>query len=260
MAKSNQSVITPAFRQIIRTKLTTLLKNNFSSTLGTVPDIVNLCMSLTQRESGFNTLANSGAYGGSHEKKVLAYPSVNAVYSTGTALQRANIKGAISARGLMQCTGYYALKKAGPSGKCELERLRPDLAIFTVPIGSDISAVLNGEATIDNQLTAGLIILEDKYVNVAPKLVANKTYSDRITASLAAYLGLGASDKFGTTPQAYANSIIRGTSYSIANGGIGPDGTPLVAGKGDAKPNSGSNAAGPTTTVASGDNQGPPGC
>jgi hypothetical protein len=155
--------------------------------------------------------------------------------------------------------GYYAIKGSGTTGKSELERLRPDLAgPILVDPGVDVSTVLNGTDKIDNQILAGLIVLEGKYKEVAPKLVAKGQYSNKLTAAVSAYLGLGKSDLNGMTPERYANSIIRGSAYQIANNGRGPDGILLASG-GNSSSN-GNSGSRPGVTSASGNNLSVAGC
>jgi hypothetical protein len=248
-------------KQDIRARVTDLIKTNFASSLGQAPDIVNIFMALIQRESAFNVKNARGPnYGWSHLSRISKYSAVSKAYDSGTAVQRSNIINSAAAYGLCQVTGYYCLKGCGPSGKSELERLRPDLAgPLTVSPGEDISSKLLGEDNSDNQLLAGLIVLEGKYLEMAPKLVSQGKYSNRLTAAISAYLGLGKSDSLGTTPEAYANSIIRGSAYQIANNGIGPNGQPLMASAGgvSSKRKIGSN---PDKTAASGNNLSMAGC
>ena len=49
--------------QVIRHEVETLIKQHFSSTLGTIPDIANLVIACIYKESGFSTKANSGIHG-----------------------------------------------------------------------------------------------------------------------------------------------------------------------------------------------------
>ena len=250
-------------KQTVRAILKEYLKNNFASTLGQEKDIENICMALMYRESSFNTSAHGPAYGASHLRTILTYPAVSNVYAQGSADQRRNIVSSASAYGLGQVTGYYCIKGCGATGKCEMERLRPDITgNIVVPPGVDVATTMLGDANISNQILAHLVVLEGKYKEIAPRLVAKGTYSNKITAAVAAYLGLGGSDSLGTTPQAYATSIIYGSAYKMANGGTGSDGSPLLAGAGAATTNPVSNqsANGPTISAASGQNLSVAGC
>lgn len=252
-------VNSPISKQVVRTKLTANLKANFATTLGQAQDIVNIVMALMYKESTFRTDAKGPQYSKSTTDKIVKYSAVAQVYKNGSPQQQANIFNSAAAFGLGQVTGYYCVKGCGPSGKAELERMRPDLCgpIMVSP-GADVKSTLIGDANIDNQITACLIVLEDKWKNVAPAQVSSGAYSDRLTASVAAYLGLGTSDSLGTTPQAYADSIIRGSAYNIANNGVGVDGRPLIAGS-TGVTNS-TTTTGAIQTAASGNNLSPPGC
>jgi hypothetical protein len=131
--------------------------------------------------------------------------------------------------------------------------MRSDLAgDLIVEPGTDINTVL-GPNNLANQILVGLIILEDKY-KIAPAYVSNpptgaRPYSNRAMATFGLYLGKGM-DKFNSTPQAYAASILYGDSYKVANG-------PGASMPGN---NNGNLVTGPATTIASGDNRGPAGC
>lgn len=226
---AQQPVGSASTKQDLRARVTDLIKTNFANTLGQAFDIVNVFMALMYMESSFRTNRRSPNNDRSHFDRIMKYSAVSNVYKAGTADQKANIVNSIAAYGLAQVLGYYIIKGCGSTGKCELERLRPDLAgpILVNP-GVDVATSLNGDDKIDNQITAGLIILEGKYVEIAPILLRKGTYSNRLTAAVAAYLGLGKSDMNGMTPEVYANSIIRGSSYQMANNGRGPGGV-LVA-------------------------------
>ncbi len=255
-----QQVASFTSKQEVRQKVTEFIKAHFANTLGQAPDIVNIFMALMQRESSFNPTAKGPAYGQSHVTKILGYTAIKTKYAQGSALEKANITNAAAAFGLAQVTGYYCIKSCGPGGKCELERLRPDICTpILIVAGGDVKSKLTGASTLDNQILAGLIVLEDKYKNVAPKLVKSGKFSNRLTAAVAAYLGLGTSDSLGTTPEAYANSIIRGSAYQIANNGFSPDGKALTASASGSAPNKKSET-GPVETIASGNNLSTAGC
>jgi hypothetical protein len=260
--KSTTVATSSTIKQEVRERLRVLIPQHFSKTLGQIPDVINLVMALIQRESSFNVENSIGImYSASHLGRYLAWPAIANAYRSGGVVERANIVNGARAYGLMQCTGYYIIKGASIGGKCELARIRNDVCgPFLISPGGNIASKLTGKSNLDIQLLAGLTVLEDKYLNVAPGLVQKKMFADRTTASFAAYLGLGASDGLGTTPQNYANSIIRGSAYARANSGNGPDNTPLVGGSGTAVANTGTNNVGPEITLASGKNLGPAGC
>lgn len=243
--------------QVIRYEVEALVKKHFSATLGTIPDIVNLVISCIYKESGFSTKANSGSHGALQVRRFMGYSAIAAKFSNPktTQYEKANMRNSVAGFGLMQATGWYLIEGAGPNGQNELMRMRPDIAgTLIVPPGVDINTKL-GPDQMTNQLLAGLIILENKY-KVAPNLVANPTtakkpYVDRVSATFGSFLGSG-TDKFNTTPQEYAASIIRGQAYKVANGysaaiPTGGNNTPTTP-------------TGPPKTPASGNNLGPSGC
>ncbi len=241
--------------QIVRTFVKDFLRNFFANTLAREVDVENVVMALMYRESAFRPDAKGPDYGGSHVRKILTYSAVKNKYESGTAEERQNILNSAAAFGLGQVTGYYAIQGCGAGGKGELERLRPDLAgQIMVPPGVDVRTKLIGDDNVPNQVLASLIVLEGKYKEVAPRLVSQGRYTNKLTAAVSAYLGLGAADSLGTTPEAYANSIIRGSAYAAANGGKGPQGRALVAGQGTitSNPTPAQGTAGPPKTAASG--------
>lgn len=240
--------------QIIEAEVNKLIKQHFSSTLGSITDITKLVLACIFKESSFNSSANSGVHSESHFNKFKKYPSISAKYSsrTTTEQEKVNMRNSVAGFGLMQATGWYLIKGAGPGGKNELMRMRPDLAgPLLVEPGVDINTVL-GPGKVTNQILAGLIILEDKY-KISPSLVSNpptqsKPYTSKVAATFGGYLGRGI-DKFGSNPMAYASSIIQGDSYRVANSGYATRGK-----------NDGTLALGPVKTSASGTNPSPVGC
>lgn len=255
-----QPVNSSSSNQEIRTIVSNLINSKFANTLGQAYDIVNTFMALIYRESSFNSTNSRGiTYGISHLNTITSYSAISKIYNGGTALQKANIINSTAGFGLCQVTGYYCFKGCGLNGKSEIERLRPELAsTLTINPGDDITTLLWGSNNIENQILCGLIVLEGKYVELAPKLVSKGVYSNRLTAAVAAYLGLGKTDG-STTPEAYANSIIRGTAYQVANNGRGPDGTLLASSGGNSSSNT-KNVSGPAKTVASGNKLAAAGC
>jgi hypothetical protein len=257
-----QVVTSPTDKQVVRKKITELISANFQATLGRESDIVNIFMSLIQRESAFNTSSRGINYPQAHIDKILKYSALKTKYAQGTDQERANIKSSAAAFGVCQVTGYYIIKGAGPTGTAELSRLRSDLAgPLLVEPGIDVRTVLLGVDNLNNQLLAGLIVLEGKYKSsYVNNLITKGIFNNRLTASIASYLGVvGAVDGLGTSPEKYANSIIGGSNYRIANNGVSPVGTPLVAGGGTSLPNT-TYPNGPAKTVASGDKLSAAGC
>lgn len=215
---------------IVKEKIKTLVQASFAGTLGTEKDIVNIVSALIFFESTFNTNAvglvvssSEGTAGGAYMKSSV----IQKVLSDGTQTEKARVQYGLQAMGLMQVMGHYFVKGAGPTGVSELQRLRADLAsALTVDPGGDIPAAVLGDGNMDKAITAGLIILESKYKNVrfnSPGWQAGgdkfaRIFPNRISAAVAAYLGLGKQDRNGTTPEAYSASIVGGQAYASANG------------------------------------------
>lgn len=242
--------------QVVKAEIDKLISAHFSGTLGTIPEVTKYVLACVYKESTFNSKANSGIHGDSQLRRFLAYSAISSkMNNPATSEQeKANMRNSVAGFGLMQATGWYLIKGAGPGGKNELMRMRPDLAPqLIVEPGIDINTKL-GPGMITNQLLVGLIILEDKF-KVAPSLWANPTtqkkpYTDRISATFGGFLGKG-TDKFGSTPQSYASSIIHGDAYAKANG------TSSKVGFTNSDNNDKSTAV---ASSASGNSLGPPGC
>ncbi len=242
-------------KQIIEAEVKRLIKTHFSATLGTINNISNLVLACIYKESSFNPAARSVIHGDKQVKRFSKYSAIAAKLSSKdtTEEERANMRNSVRGYGLMQATGWYIIKGAGPGGQNELSRMRSDLAgPLLVEPGIDVGTIL-GPTNIVNQLLAGLIILEDKYKTAGSK-VANpptrdKPYTSRISATFGGFLGHKGVDANGTNGVGYAASIVQGDSYKIANVGFSNPGT-----------NKGTLAAGPVRTVASGTNPGTIGC
>jgi len=210
----------------------------FAGTLGAEKDIVNIYAALIFYESTFN----AGAVGprveprkGNETYNYLQSSPVQAILkapnvTADDVVKKRNIEQGFQAMGLGQVMGHYFVKGASPSGRTELERLRPDLASnIVVEPGSDIISQVLGEENMSTQILAGLVILEGKYRNTRLNsedgyfhVGSNKRqFPTRIAGAVAAYLGLGSSDVNGTTPESYSSSIVGGTAYKTANFGGG---------------------------------------
>jgi hypothetical protein len=197
------------------------------------PNVPGVAYDIFKKGTEAHRYANSSAI-----KPILSVPGT----------PRDNVVKAARAVGLMQVNGYYIIRNTF-EGPGELFRMRPDIAgPLMVNPGEDVYSKLLGEENVDNQLLAGLIVLEDKY-RAAPSLVRKGKYSDTMLATFGGYLGNGASDQLGTTPEDYAKSIVLGTAYSKANGSA-----PIYASSNVEKPN------GPTRTAASGSSLVTTGC
>lgn len=260
---SSQSSASTGFKQALRQVISETINSYFSGTLGQEPDIVNIVMALCYRESSFRPnqpgpvlpLADS-----SIARDYWNSPVIVAARQNATPQQLANINEGLRAWGVMQVGGWNVVRGASKAGggKTEIEKARPDLAgQLMVGPGESIRAKYDGETNLRTQVQAGLVMLESKWKQVKGSgiswKIGNFTFNSRISGAVAAYLGLGARDVVtGLTPQAYANSIVYGQAYQIANNGASPTGY-----------QSASNApagSGPAVTAASGNNQVPAGC
>jgi hypothetical protein len=261
MASATGSVIDTSIKQICSTTLSNLLNQFFANTLGKETDIVKLLMAQIQHESHFNVNAQGPALKPINSSGARDYINASAVQSVlgkGIGQQSINVDQGLRAWGVMQSMGWNHVKGGSQKlGKCVIEIARPDLVSrLCVNPGESLSAKFNGQNTVEDQILAGLVILEQKYKLV--KQAGNKftigqfTYDSRMQATFRGYIGLASNDKGnGSSAEAYVAAVYYGSSFTSANG---PGGV-AVANK-DAN----GAAAGPTITVASGDNQHPPGC
>jgi len=199
------------------------------SSLGQEPDIVNIVNALVYRESSFNVNAigpvNSAVSGAGRD--FLTSAAVVAVLQQNDPIKFANIRTGLVGVGLGQVVGWNFVKGASSTGRCEIERLRPDLAPdLLVSPGESIFDIILGEANIDKAIRASLIILEGKYRAVFFNGSAfqgrgdfrNRQFPSRIAAAVAGYLGYGVSDVNRTTPEGYSSEIVGGSIYAKANG------------------------------------------
>ena len=249
--------------QDIRTTTKTLVTGYFPATLGSYPDIINVYMALMHLESSFNVnaigpevkeMTSSGA------RDYMWSPPIKKIMATGSTYQQSNAQVGKRALGLGQCMGWNLVRGASMSGKCEVERLRPDLAsLVCVEPGDDLVVQILGAPNMSKAILAGLIILEGKWKACTQKspgwVIGGLYFSSHIYASVAAYLGLSAAgDANGTTYTKYANEIIGGKHYLLANGTSAPqisDGSVQYA----------STAAnGPKVAISSGTSGDVPGC
>lgn len=231
MASTNQTRVTK-----IKDTIKSLVNQHFSSTLLREPDIVNIVNALIYRESGFNVNAIGPSVGYYPRTSGAAYFNSSAINSkyhspTSTPMERANLYQGLNAIGLMQVMGWYFVRGGSPSGRTELENLRPDLAgPLMVNPGESITSKLLGESNIQNAILAGLIILEGKYRAVRtfsssagtyftmPGDPYSRKFVSKIQAAVSGYLGLGKMDMNGTTAESYSASILGGAAYAKANG------------------------------------------
>lgn len=223
-------------RQKVRAVVTSTLDQHFKATLGTEPNIVNYVMALIYYESG--TRPNQPGpyvsevptakqkYGSSRARQYMASAGVKAILKDGDQRQKANLQSGKIAQGLMQVMGWNIVRGgSSKSGKCEIEETRrADLiAKLVIEPGDSISGKLLGEANIENNVLAGLLILETKYNNSKKKgtgwSAGGAVFSSRLSAAVGAYLGVGGTDLVtGKTASEYVATIIGGDAYRKANG------------------------------------------
>lgn len=248
----------------IKDTIPKLLDAHFGATLGREYDCTNIFTALVHYESKFDVNAMSRTNPtnrGTAGYGFLSSSAIQKILISGSALEKDNVYKCLRAIGLTQVLGFYFMKGSSQTGVCELERLRPDLAsTLTVAPGADPTVGILGEANISKSLLAGLIILEGKYKTVSSSggyfTVRGDRYKrlfpSKISASVAAYLGLGKADINGTTPENYVSSIVGGRSYVLANGKNPIKITDSVYNV--------ASANGPGTNGSNKTNIGPPGC
>ena len=208
------------------------INNYFSGTLGREFDIAKIINGMIYIESRFNVNAvgnpnppSRGTIGYKYKNS----SAISTVYNIGSPTQKANIDNGLRAVGILQVVGWNYIRGGAPSGICEIQRLRPDLAgPLLVEPGDDPIAPVVGEANLSKALLLGLIVLEGKYRNVYPVAEGYKIKGDpkptrvfptKINAAVAGYLGLGIRDRNGTTPEEYSARAVEGSAYFAANGG-----------------------------------------
>lgn len=216
-------------RSDARSIITDLASTKFRATIGSDPDIVNVFMALIYRESSFNPDPRRTPLGyfGSGSKDFRGSSAYQNIASGTDPVAKQNMEDCNAALGLCQVLGFYFIQNSSAkNGKNELERARPDLSSsLVIPAGSNVISFITGADNIEKAITAGMIILESKY-KAATKIGSSwgftgdkngHLFSSKLAAAIGAYLGLGTADQYGTTPEAYAASIVGGTSYTLAN-------------------------------------------
>lgn len=251
-----------ARRQAIRTTIQKVIESKFKSTLGQEKDIVNIFLALVHLESHFNVNAMGKPVSPSVSSGARDYWNstvVQNVINTGTPAQKANLPTGYQAIGLTQVMGWNVVRGASKAtNRCEVERLRPDLVDqLCSSAGDDLTTKFLGESGMENIITAGLVILEGKWKAVTQVKDGWKAgswvFPLRISAAVAAYLGLGKKDVVtGITPTSYAASIVGGSNYLAANG----TSSPIVR---DSQTQTAS-SSGPIINIASANNQAVAGC
>jgi hypothetical protein len=257
MGTPNTPATSVSTKQVVRQIITSTLAQHFGSTLNTVPDIVNIVMGICQQEASLNP--NITFHMEPHiDPKTGAgdywYSTpVQNILLNGSGAQKANVTDGSASWGIMQVMGYNIVRGGSlKSHKCLFETLKnPAAAGLLINAGDSIRSVLFQQATLQNQILAGLLVLESKWLIAGGKKSGNSysingcTFSSQIALACAGYNGWVPS-----TAYRYSASVMTGGhSYTIANGpGGGSTST------------SNPNQANPQQTIASGNNQVPPGC
>lgn len=219
-----------ALRQEIADKVKSVIESNFKNSFPGVKELDKIVMALIYTESRFNT--NAIYNSGSPDKDFLNSSAYTNIASSGDSAKLQNMYNAsLLVYGLGQVRGSYFVKGGSRSGKCEIERIRPDLAAsLCVAPGGDVASKVLGKDNIGNAITSILVILQDKFNNVPRIMKAvsggysyrGKVFGSRIEAAVGSYLGLGVADRNHTTPTGYAQSIVNGDAYRIANNSSTP--------------------------------------
>lgn len=262
MSASNSPASSNSNKQVVRQLLTNNLKTYFAGTLNKQYDIVNICMAIIQLESSFNFKATGPQIPETSRsaRDYLQSSPIATLLPRALGNQLLNIQDGRRAWGLMQCMGWNLVKGASKaSGKQLIETSRPDLVgRLCVAPGESLSAKYYGPGNADNQILAGLVVLENKYKLAQPQgssfKIGNVTAPSKIEAALYGYIGLGGTDLVtGLSSPSYVAQVYYGSKYKEANG------------PGNTAPGSTQTAqqyagTGPGFTVASGNTQFPPGC
>lgn len=225
-----QAGYTTTLRNNMRQIYQAQISANFAGTLGQVTDIVSILVSQAYYESRLNTNALGPilSLSSSIVRDYLNSPAITTFLATANPTQKANVRIGIQAMGLGQSLGLNSVRGASAkTGKCLIEAARPDLSsTLCVNPGEDLIAAFLGDSNLQKALQIQMVVLESKWKSVVSTSDGwmskgdpfSRIFPSRISASVAAYLGLGAADSNGTTPVAYAASIVGGQNYSIANG------------------------------------------
>jgi len=138
----------PKVKDIIKSHVETY----FAGTLGQEQDIVNIINAQIRLESTHNAnaigpkVASTPGTGGFH---FLNSSAIKSIFSSGSATAIDNVNKGLYGVGLMQVMGWNFIKGGSPSGSCEIERLRPDLAPqLCVAPGQDLLGHVLGEANM----------------------------------------------------------------------------------------------------------------
>lgn len=235
MASTKGSVLATNNVRIMKIKdiVAKHVETYFSATLGREPDIVNIVNALVLLESGGKYNVNAvgrpldSNIRGSMARNYMTSSTIVAKLETATNDEKDRINQGLTALGLMQVMGWNFIQGASLTGRCEIERLRPDLAPqLVVTPATDLWPLILGEGNMEKAILAGLIMLEGKYRAVYATPAGwsvkgdsyNRNFFSKISGAVAAYLGLGRADANNTTPEFYSSQIVGGSFYVKANG------------------------------------------
>lgn len=225
-----------SFRQKVRGVVSSLLTQYFKGTLGAEQNATEYIMGLIQFESSMRpgirgpsvseVPTAKQAQGSSRAKQYMNSDPVKAITLKGDAAQKKNIQSGKVAQGLMQVMGWNIVRGGSSTAKkCEIEETRRPEMIerLCVHAGDSIEAKLLGEENIENNILAGLLILETKYNATRRKgagwSAGGAVFTTRLGAAVGAYLGVAGRDLVtGVTADAYVASILGGEAYKVANG------------------------------------------
>ena len=227
---------TSALKQTVRGIISSSIDTYFKSTLGTEPGIVDYVMGLVQMESSFRpgitgpmvseVATPKQKVPSSRARQYIESGPVQAILATGSAEQKRNLQSGKVAQGLMQVMGWNIVRGGSSKTKrCEVEESKQTAIAqrILVNAGESIESRLLGEANMENNILAGLLILEQKYLSARRSstgwYVGKATFSSRVRAAVGAYLGVAANDLVTrVSAEEYVASIVEGESFRVANG------------------------------------------
>lgn len=228
--------------QTIREVASRLIDQYFKPTLGSEQGIIEYVMALMDYESRLRPDSPSGPLvsevatgkqkkGSSRASQYVNSGPVASILQSGSPEQRRNVAAGKQAHGIMQVMGWNIVRgSSSKTQRCEFqESNRPDVASrLLIDAGESIVAKLAGAENLENNILAGLLLLEMKWKSIrkqpdgwgAGENPAN-VFPSRISAAIGAYLGSGKDLVTGVSVKDYVSSITGGTSFRRANDGSG---------------------------------------
>jgi hypothetical protein len=216
--------------QKITDTITRLLDQYFKATLGSEPGILEYVRGLMHYESRLRPDAESGPIvsevatstqkkGSSRAAQYVASGPVVAILQNGTATQKRNISEGKQAHGIMQVMGWNIVRgSSSKTQKCEFQESgRADVAAkLLIDAGDSVKSKLAGAENLENNILAGLLLLEMKWKAVRKQYTgwglggdSTKVFPSRISAAIGAYLGTGRDLVTGVS--------VGGNSFRVAN-------------------------------------------